>query len=166
MHIRLFQFILIHWGCADCNRRRLCWQVKYWSGVLSWEVCGNLHLLATSPCALGKVADFQNSGGLGVGFLGFVFLSAGKKTKQVEFGWFPRCPLGGLAAGRLAHLFKLSFRMQSADQTDHSTSHARRPMGSYQVLSRLQMAIAMRWRCLSGFWKVSQTNINLQYISL
>ena len=47
--------------------------------------------------------------------------------------------------------------MQSVDQTDHSTSHARRPMRSYQVLNRLQMAIAMRWRCLSGFWKVSQT---------
>ena len=41
---------------------------------------GNLHLVATSPCALGKVADFQNSGRLGVGFLGFVFLSVGKKT--------------------------------------------------------------------------------------
>lgn len=79
------------------------------------------------------------------------------EKKHVEFGWFPRCPLGGLAVGRLAHLFKLSFRMQSVDQTDHSTSHARRPMRSYQVLNRLQMAIAMRWRCLSGFWKVSQT---------
>ena len=38
-----------------------------------------------------------------------------------------------------------------------STSDARRPMRSYQVVSILQMAIAMRWRCLSGFWKVSRT---------
>lgn len=72
---------------------------------------GNLHLVATSPCALGKVADFQNSGRLGVGFLRFVFLSVGKK--HVEFGWFPRCPLGGLAVGRLAHALPLVFHFSS-----------------------------------------------------